>query len=210
MQTTKGDYPLPMLDALFGGGAAWFTVPALLGTGIFLIKLFFMSLGGGDDLDIGGDASAATADIDGGHSAHGHNAGLASLVSVPGISAFVMGFGWGGLGALKGLQWSVLASMGIGLVAGVAMSGLFIALVVSTRKLAASGNINFAEAKGGEAEVYATIPAQGQGRGQVRLIIAGRQRIVQAISNTGAIATSSRVRVVEVKSDNSVVVEPIA
>lgn len=196
-----------MLDALFAGGAAWFTVPALLGTGIFLIKLVLMFMGGSDDLDIGGDASAGAAGHDGGHDAHAHSTGLAAIASIQGISAFLMGFGWAGLGAFQGLRWGTLASMGLGVAGGVGMSAFFLALLAATRKLQSSGNIDFQQAKGCEGEVYAAVPASGAGRGQVKLVVGGRQRIVQAVSIAGEIATGTRVRVLEVKQDNCVVVQ---
>jgi hypothetical protein len=194
-----------MLDALFAGGAAWFTVPALLGTGVFLIKLVLMFVGGSDDLDIGGDATAA----DAGHGhGHGHESGLVAIASIQGISAFLMGFGWAGLGAYQGLQWSVLASMGVGVGGGVAMGALFLGLLATTRKLQTSGTVDVQRALGSEGEVYAMVPPASEGgRGQVRLTLSGRQRIVQAKSKAGALATGTRVRVVEVKADNSVVVE---
>lgn len=196
-----------MFDALFTNGAAWFTVPALLGTFIFIIKLLFMLGGGADDLDLGGDVSSGSVGLDGGVDAGGHGGGLAAIATVQGASAFMMGFGWAGLGAFQGFQLGMLASMGVGLVGAMAMSGLFVALLSTTRKLHSSGNIDFSHAKGTEGEVYATIPAGGQSRGQVRIVISGRQRIVQATSSGGAIPTGTRVRVVATHADNSVVVE---
>ena len=57
-------------------------------------------------------------------------------------------------------------------------------------------------------EVYATVPANGQGRGQVKVVVSGRQRILQAVSVGESIATGITIRVVEVRPDNSVVVTP--
>jgi hypothetical protein len=201
-----------MLDALFAGGAAWFTVPALLGTGIFLVKMALMLMGGSDDLDVGGDASAGHAGMDshgGGHDGHGHTNSLMAIASLQGVSAFMTGFGWAGLGAYQGMKWSMLASMGVGLLGGIAMGLIFVGLLTTTRKLQTSGNIDFSRAKGSEGEVYATVPASGQGRGQVRLVIGGRQRIVQATSANSEVPTGKRVRVIEAKADNSVVVEAV-
>jgi hypothetical protein len=188
-----------MVDALFGNGAAWFSVPALIGTGIFVIKLLAMLVGGSDDLDIGGGDAAA-----GGGHGHVDGSGLLAIISVQGVSAFMMGFGWAGLGGLQGLQWGQLASMGLGVGGGVAMCGLFLALLAGTRQLSTSGNVDFQRATGGEGEVYATIPPAG--RGQVKLVVGGRQRIVNATGSGEELKTGTRVRVVEVKADNSVVV----
>ena len=127
-----------MLDALFANGAWIFSVPALLGTGIFLIKLVMMLIGGSDDLDLGGDASSADAGhvhdvgMDGSHGdahhGHAHNA-LMAVASVQGVSAFAMGFGWAGLGALNGMKWGMAASMGVGVLGGVGMAALFVLLL---------------------------------------------------------------------------------
>jgi hypothetical protein len=100
--------------------------------------------------------------------------------------------------------------MGVGVVGGLAMCVLFLGLLATTRKLQSSGTVNVQQARGSEGEVYANVPAASEGgRGQVRLTLAGRQRIVQAKSAGGAILTGVRVRVVEVKADNSVVVEAV-
>jgi hypothetical protein len=132
-----------------------------------------------------------------------------AIASLQGVSAFMMGFGWAGLGAYQGMKWSMLASMGVGLLGGIAMGLIFVGLLTTTRKLQTSGNIDFSRAKGSEGEVYATVPASGQGRGQVRLVIGGRQRIVQATSANSEVPTGKRVRVIEAKADNSVVVEAV-
>lgn len=199
-----------MIDALFSGGAAWFTVPALLGTLIFVVKLMLMFVGGADGFELGGEVDSGGAGLDGHGGLEGHGSGLATIATLQGVSAFMMGFGWSGLGAYQGLEFGVLASMGVGLVGAIAMSSLFMALLATTRKLHSSGNIDFTRAKGSEGEVYATIPPHGQGRGQVRLVISGRQRIVQAGSSEDELPTGTRVRVIETRADNSVVVERAA
>lgn len=199
-----------MIDLLFSGDAKWFTIPALLGTGVFLVKLILMLAGGSDDLDVGGGASAGHAghDLHDGHDGHGNGSGLMAIASVQGVSAFLMGFGWAGLGAFQGMNLGLITSMGVGVIGGIAMGGLFVALLTTTRKLSSSGNVNFAEAKGATGEVYATVPANGQGRGQVKIVVSGRQRILQAVSVSESIATGITIRVVEVRPDNSVVVVP--
>ncbi len=207
---------LRMLDALFANGAWIFAVPALLGTGIFLIKLVMMLIGGSDDLDLGGDATSADAGhmhdagMDGshgdGHHGHGHNA-LMAVASVQGVSAFAMGFGWAGLGAMNGMKLSMLGSMGIGLLGGIAMAGLFVLLISGVRSLQSSGTTNVATSVGNECEVYANVPAKGQGRGQVKVIVQGRMRIAQATQEGASeLATGSRVKVMKANEDGSVVV----
>lgn len=196
-----------MSDMLFGGGAAWFSVPALLGTGVFLIRLLLMMIGAGHD----GDAAGHDADFhSNGHAhgdAHGQHA-IMAVVSIQGLAAFAMGFGWSGLAAFQGLKWGMIPSMALGVGGGLSFAIVFAALMTTTRKLASSGNIDFSKSVGLDAEVYATIPAKGSGRGQVRIVVDGRQRILQAMSSDTEYSTGTRVRVLEAKADNSVVVGP--
>jgi hypothetical protein len=206
-----------MLDALFANGAWIFSLPALLGTGIFLIKLAFMLVGGSDDLDLGGDASSSdaghvhdmTGDAHGVHG-HAHNA-LMAVATVQGVSAFAMGFGWAGLGALNGLKWNFFASAGVGVLGGVLMTALLVVLLAGVRSLQSTGTTNMQTAAGSEGEVYATIPASNATRGQVKLVVQGRARLAQASSKDGTeIATGVRVKVLSVNADNSVVVAKIS
>lgn len=197
-----------MLGELFTSPALWFTVPALLGTGVFLIKLCLILVGfDGHDGAGGTDAGG----LDGHGDAHGHavdGTGAFKLVSVQAAIGFVMGFGWFGLVGLKSFDWSAAASVSAGLVGGAAMGVLVSLLMHGVRRLEVSGSLGMDKSVGLEAEVYAGVPAKGQGRGQVRVVIQTRERIVTATSDGPALPTGSRVRVVKANADNSVVVMP--
>ena len=52
--------------------------------------------------------------------------------------------------------------------------------------------------------VYVRVPARGEGRGQVRVVVNGRQRIFNAISEGGAVESKTHVRVTRVNSFNIV------
>ena len=97
-----------MLDALFSSPAIWFTVPALFGTGLFALKLLLMIVGSSLDTDLGD----GHADFHGDHHSDA-DAGV-RLLSVQGVLAFLMGFGWAGLfwTALGGL---VVLGLGLGI-----------------------------------------------------------------------------------------------
>ncbi len=60
-----------------------------------------------------------------------------------------------------------------------------------------------------EGAVYTNVPEKGSGRGQVRVVVEGRDRIYNAISDRQAIPTSSRVRVVRVNQDHTLTVTPV-
>ena len=71
-------------------------------------------------------------------------------------------------------------------------------------KPATAARIN--QAVGREGDVYVTVPGQGQGRGQVRITVDGRQRIYNAVSDGAEFSTSSRVRIARVNEDNTLTV----
>ena len=82
-----------MLDVFFNGVAIWFGVPALSGTALFTVKLALLAMGA--------DHSVEAHDLphDPGGDPHSDSAGAFKLLSIQGIVAFIMGFGWGGLAA---------------------------------------------------------------------------------------------------------------
>lgn len=182
-------------DLLFSAPAPWFTVPALVGTGGYLVKLAF---GLGDDDGGVGEAGEAVG---------GSDLSSAAL-SLHGLFTFLMGFGWGGLAALRALEWSTLASAGAGLATGAAFVAVVVLLMRGARRLQSSGNIGVGELVGLEGEVHVAVPAAGQGAGRVRTVLGDRERFVMATSDGGAIASRTRVVIERVNGDNSVSVRP--
>lgn len=188
-----------MLDMFFQNGAAWFGVPALFGTGIFLFRLILMLAGGhaGDMHDV------HAADP---HADHADSTGAFKAISFQTIMAFLMGFGWGGLAARHAMHLSFSSSILVGVLAGVGM-GWFLALILKGMSdLQASGNIPLNATLGKEAEVYVSLPRRGEGHGQVKMVVADRLRIFNAISEADPLPTQSRVRVVRVNPDNTLTV----
>jgi hypothetical protein len=196
-----------MLAELFRSPALWFTIPALLGTGIFVLKLAMLLIG----LDHHGDSSGVDAGGHGGHEHHegGDASGSFKLVSVQAAFGFIMGFGWSGLVCLESFKWTASISVLGALVGGAAFGFLVAVLLNAVKKMESSGNVNMTATVGLEAVVYATVPAKGEGRGQVRLVIGTRDRILQATSDGPAIKTGDRVRVAQAHADSSVIVTPV-
>lgn len=217
-----------MLDFLLADHAAWFSVPAVLATSLFLLRLALLIAGGdhGAATDAGG-ADLASGDVAGADLAHGgagdlagaHGAAAhgtegasgiaAQLLSVQGLAAFFMGFGWAGLGALRGAGWGLPASFALGLAGGAAMGLLMVTVLRAVRRLEATGTLSPQAALGAAGEVYVTVPSRGEGMGQVRVVIRDRQRILNAVSEGSAIPTRARVRVVRVNEDSTITVVPI-
>ena len=101
-----------MLDTMFSREALLFTVPALAGAAVFVIKMGLMALGGFADIDADADVDV---DVDLGDAVEsGDSTEAFNLLSIQSIAAFFMGFGWGGLGGLIGLDWSFAGSLALG------------------------------------------------------------------------------------------------
>jgi hypothetical protein len=184
-----------LLDLFFAGGAGYFALPAALGTAFFVFRLCMLMLGHVHGVDLHSDVHADT---------HGHtDSGDAfKILSLQSLAAYSMGFGWGGLGALKGTGWPFHLSVLVAFICGLGMMWFLGLMLKAVFDLQTSGNITLESTIGSEGEVYVGIPAQGSG--QVRLVIRDRQRIFNARSEEGPLATSSRVRVVRIHEDNSV------
>ncbi len=189
-----------MLDTFFEGHVLWFSIPALTGTGLFVLLIVMMLLGGdgGDGFDTDTGSS-----LDGGDSTSAFQ-----ILSVQGFSSFFMGFGWAGIGSLLGMGWSTNVSFGLGFLGGLLMVWLLGAALNAMRGMESSGNIPITKTIGKTGEVYSNVPSKGGGSGQIQLVVSGRQRIYKAISEDSALMTHSRVIVLGVNDDSSLTVGP--
>ncbi len=196
-----------LLDLFFADRAAWFAVPALAGTAFMLVRLVFILLGG----DHPGFGNAdPTSHFDLGHAGSGvHDQHTFEWLSIQALVAFAAGFGWGGLGALRGSGMGMSASVILALGVGLGVMWLYGQLIRRFHALEVSGNIDIADAVGTAGNVYLTVPAAGAGAGQVKLVVGGRQRIYSAVSRSSQIATGERVRVVDVADPQTVGVVPM-
>ncbi len=189
-----------MMELLFNDNAAWFAVPALVGTILFLIRLLMLLVGGGHDLHVNDVHVGGAADH------HGDPGEAFKALSLQSIVAFLMGFGWAGFGAYRGSHLAMMPSIAIGIAGGVAMVWLLGIMLKGMYDLQSSGNIDIHAAVGQEGDVYLTVPSRGQGRGQVRVTLQARQRIWNAITEGEALPTSTRVKVTRVNDDNTLTV----
>jgi len=209
-----------MLDTLTSGYAAVFTIPAIAGSFFFILRLVLMLIGAGmgDEfgdgaMDDGGLDHAGGMDQGGEgagtHDHHGSDSTSAfKVLSLQTIAGFVMGFGWGGVGAYLGLGWEPTMSFVAAIASGVFMVWVLTTLLKSISLLHASGNIPIDAAVGCAGSVYAGVPARGAGRGKVRLIVNNRARIFNAVSAAEELPRHTRVRVVMVNRDNTVTIAP--
>ncbi len=197
-----------MITYLFSDGAAWFSVPAFVGTLLFLVQM--SGLTGGQDGDGSAGHSGGHTGGDSGHGdpngPEGHGNPFAGVLSVQSCAAFAMGFGLGGLSALRGSDWGMGISIGVGVACGVAFVALLGLLFRQARRLNSSGNIGIGQLVGCEADVTVRIPAAGQGKGEIRAVVGDRERRCAATSSGEAIASRTHVVVERVNGDNSVLV----
>jgi hypothetical protein len=214
----------------FSGDALIFSIPALVGTALFLIKLGLSAFAGidadadvdglGADVDLDGlDADAgvdvpADADLDLGADAHdalhhGDSTSAFTFFSVQGIMALVMGFGWGGLVGREALGFELPGGILMGVLAGAFFMWLAAWLMSLIMRLQGSGNISSRDAIGCEGVVYVGVPAAGAGRGQVRVIVHEHARLYNAVTEGEALPTKARVKVTKVNRDNSLTVTRI-
>ncbi len=193
-----------MLDALFSPTAVWFSVPALLGSAFYLLRVVMLLLGAGHD------AGLDHADVGAGDASHGDSGGAFAVVSTQAVAAFLMGFGWTGLVVLHSTdgRWPIMGVIGVALAGGVVVWLVQATLLRSMLRLQTSGNISIGQALGAVGTVYTMVPGPGLGSGQVRLVVDGRQRIFGAVSQGAELASQTRVKVIKVNDDNTLVVAP--
>ncbi len=189
-----------MSDYLFSGALPWFTIPALIGSGVFGLLIIMMLVGG---LDIDADVDLDTdVDADGDASADSFK-----VLSIQTISAFLMGFGWGGFAAHKTFasdSFAISAAVGFG--CGVVIAWLLVLGLKALYELESSGNVSVKDAVGIEGEVYVRVPAAGEGSGRVRVVLDERQRIYNAVTEGEEIPRSARVLVTRVTGNTLMVV----
>lgn len=177
-----------MLDTFLGGLAAWFTVPAVMGTLYFLIQLFMMQAAGDLDFDV---------DTDG---VHGHDGGgEVRLISLQSISAFFMGAGWMGLAAYRMLDLSFGVSSLFAILGGAVSGWIIVTTSKLVLKLQSSGNIELADTTGLAGSVCVQVPGAGQGQGRVKLVVQNRLREYDAVQDgEEPLPSGTRVTVFEV------------
>lgn len=208
-----------MYDLFFSGHAAWFSIPAILGTFFFLIRLGLMTFGildfdaeadaGGLDGGIDGGmdgADGADADVD-----HSDSNDIFKYLSIQSVFAFSMGFGWGALASYKGTGWSMPISIAVGVGCGIAMVYLLTFMLAMLYDLRSDGTLQINGAVGLEGSAYAQIPPGETGRGQVTVIINTRQRTYNAVTKDVAkIPRGAQVRVTGIRDGNTLEVTSLA
>ena len=173
---------------------------------IFIIQsiMTFIGADAGDggidtDFDTGFDSEAADAAVEGG----------TNLYTFRNFVNFFLGFGWSAI-LLQDKVTSVPLLLVISAVIGVALVALVMYLFKWLSGMQQTGNINlFKAAVGCNGTVYLTIPGERGGEGKVQLSINNSVREYNAVTDGETLRTGSQIRVVEVISPDTVLVEPL-
>jgi hypothetical protein len=192
-----------MTELFFGQHAAWYTVPALIGTAFFALRSLLLLIGGGHHLgDFHGDVHSG--DVHSGDSSDSTHS--FEILSTQSIAAFIMGFGWAGLAGLKGTHWNLATVNTVAIACGIGMVWILAMCLRAMAAIESSGTIHTSSAVGREGEVYVTVPGDGQSRGQVRVTVEDRERIYDAVSQGEDLATGTRVRVLHANDETTLTV----
>ena len=154
----------------------------------------------------GGDMDGLDADVDIPDAGEG---GATGILSIRTIGAFFTGFGWSGAAMLQA-GYGTGAATFVGIVVGSIFMALIFYLMTYLHSLRQEGTINYANAVGKIGSVYLPIPPHRKGIGQIEVLVQGRLKIVQAITdNDKKIGNRVAVRVTELVDTQTLLVEPL-
>lgn len=158
------------------------------GTLLFLVKMIMLLVSGGD-MDVDGDLTEIDSgvDMDGGTTF--------SLISVQSVLAFFMGAGWTGLAARHEWSLETMPAMSAAIVVGFIFMFVSAYFTFKVKGLNSTPIIDVREAIGKTGRTYTTVPAQGEGIGQIEITIGGKQQILQAMSLGDKIESFTTVKV---------------
>lgn len=173
---------------------------------IFVIQSVMTFLGAGDssdfdvDTDVSGDVDVPDTDV------HGTGQGLLTFRN---FVNFLLGFGWSAILLRESIGSTPLLIV-VSVIVGVILVTLVMLLFKWLSGMQEAGNINvFKSAVGCEGKVYLAIPGERSGSGKVQITINDAVREYEAVTDGPALATGASVRVVEVISADTMLVEPI-
>ena len=190
---------------------------------VFVIQtiMTFLGAAGDSDFDINSDFSGeAPGDIADGSVDVGADVGGDSDVAHPGTGMnlltfrnfinFLIGFGWTAI-LLKDSVPATGLRMLIAIAVGVVLVVIVMLLFKWLTNMQESGNINvYKSAVDCEGTVYLTIPGERAGEGKVQITINNSVREYAAVTDGPTLRTGARIRVVDVVSANTLLVEEIS
>ena len=173
---------------------------------IFIIQSIMTFIGadageGGIDADIdtGFDSDVADAAAEGG----------TNLYTFRNFVNFILGFGWSAILLQEKIR-SVPLLLVVSVAVGVALVAIVMYLFKWLSSMQQSGNINvYKTAVGRIGSTYLTIPGERKGEGKVQISINNSVREYNAVTDGDPLRTGTQIRVVEVLSPDTMLVEPL-
>ena len=189
---------------------------------VFVIQtvMTFLGAAGDTDFDINSDFSGEApgdiadgsvdvgADVGGDSDAVHPSTGM-NLLTFRNFINFLIGFGWTAI-LLKESVPATGLRMLIAIVVGFVLVAIVMLLFKWLTDMQQSGNINvYKSAIGCEGTVYLSIPGERAGEGKIQITINNAVREYEAVTDGPTLRTGARIRVVEVVSANTLLVEEI-
>ena len=161
----------------------------------------------GFDTDVPGDVSDGSADV-GSHGADHPSTGM-NLLTFRNFINFLIGFGWTAILLRDSVPATGLRLL-IAIVVGVLLVVLVMLLFKWLTNMQESGNIDvYKSAVDSQGTVYLTIPGERGGEGKVQITIKNAIREYAAMTDGPTLKTGTRIRVVEVISPTTLLVEEV-
>lgn len=189
-----------MSELLFGPTTSWFAIPGLVGTAFFLGRMALMMIGGGDT-DAGGFDAFDAADALDGDVGFDDSGDAFEVLSLQAIAAFMMGFGWGGLAAYRGSGLPLPIALVVAVLVGVVMVWILARVLRFVMGLQSSGTLPLYHALEATGTVYAQVPAEESGTGEVRIVIGDRERYFFATTKGEALPRDTSIRVIAIDAE---------
>ena len=182
---------------------------------VFVIQtvMTFLGAAGDSDFDINTDIDAGGADgsLDVDTAAHeaAHPGSGMNLLTFRNFINFLIGFGWTAI-----LLQKTVPATGLRMLIAIAVGVVLVILVMLLFKwltdMQETGNINvYKSAVDCQGTVYLTIPGERAGEGKVQITINNAVREYAALTDGPTLKTGTRIRVVDVVSATTLLVEEI-
>lgn len=166
---------------------------------VFIIQSIMTFLGADTDVDFDTDASGLDGETEAG-------TGL-GLLTFRNLVNFSLGFGWTAI-LLKEQISSVPVLLAVAVLIGAGLVAVVMMMFKWLSGMQQSGNIDVhKQAVGCTGKVYLTIPANREGEGKVQININDSVREFAAVTDGGKLPTGVQIRVVDVISESTLLVE---
>ena len=130
------------------------------------------------------------------------------LITFRNIIVFFTIFSWAGIVGVKN-NYGTIGTLAFAVILGAVVVIILSAVYYLLLKATESGTMDIKNSIGAEGNVYLSIPKNGEGVGQVQVIIQGSLRDLEAISLESRIETGKKVKVVGITNEGKLIVEEI-